>query len=114
MFGDNVEGTVRQIEACVESLQQDGYILSSAVNLEHNRENAELVKGSLAELRQDFPDLCYPSGLNVLDYLSETHGADSTAAVLVGAQVAGIGRALAISPSLATIYLKSDSPEDRP
>ena len=114
MFGDNVEGAVRQIEACVESLQQDGYILSSAVNLEHNRENAELVKGSLAELRQGFSDLCYPSGLNVLDYLSETYGADSPAAVLVGAHVLGTGKVSALGSDLATVYRKSDSSEDRP
>lgn len=115
IFGGDIKGIIQQIEAHAESLRQDDYKLaSSSAELAHNRKKVELVKGSLAQLRQDFPDLCYPSGLNVLDYLSETHGADSTAAVLVGAQVAGIGRALAISPSLATIYLKSDSLEDRP
>ena len=115
IFGGDIKGIIQQIEAHAESLRQDDYELaSSSAELAHNRKKVELVKGSLAQLRQDFPDLCYPSGLNVLDYLSETHGADSTAAVLVGAQVAGIGRALAISPSLATIYLKSDSLEDRP
>jgi len=115
IFGGDIKEIIHQIEAHAESLRQDDYKLaSSSAKLAHNRKKIELAKGSLAQLRQDFPDLCYPSGLNVLDYLSETHGADSTAAVLVGAQVAGIGRALAISPSLATIYLKSDSPEDQP
>ena len=116
MFGDNVEGAVRQIEACVESLQQDGYILSSVVNLESSREKVELVKGSIAQLRQDFSDLYYPNKLNVLNHLTENCGADAAdkIAVLVGAHVLETGKVCALGSDLATVYRKSDSPEDRP
>ena len=116
MFGDNVEGAVRQIEARAESLQQDGYMLSSTANLEPSREKVELVKGSLAELRQVFPDLHHPGVLNVLDDLVENFGADAAdkIAVLVGAHVLETGKVCALGSDLVTVYRKSDSPEDRP
>lgn len=116
MFEDNIEGAVRQIEARAESLQQDGYMLSSTANLEPSREKVELVKGSLAELRQVFPDLHHPGVLNVLDDLVENFGADAAdkIAVLVGAHVLETGKVCALGSDLATVYRKSDSPEDRP
>ena len=114
MFGDDLEGATRRIERDVESLQQDGYtLLDRSAKLTRIREKAELTKGSLAELRQAFPDLCYPSGLNALDYLAERYFADTDTeiAVLVGAQVMGTGKVRALGPNLATIYEKSDSSE---
>lgn len=111
--GGDVERVVEWFESCAESLRQDGYVLSSMVNLESSREKAELVKGSIAELRQYFPDLRYPSGLSVLDYLSETYGADSTAAVLVGAQVVGTGKVYTLGLDWATVYRKLDSSDSR-
>jgi len=72
MFGDDLEGATRRIERDVESLQQDGYALEClSAKLIHNREETELITGNLGELRQAFPDLCHPSGLNALDYLAE-------------------------------------------
>lgn len=116
MFEDNIEGAVRQIEARAESLQQDGYMLSSTANLEPSREKIELVKGSIAELRQVFPDLHHPGVLNVLDDLVENFGADAAdkIAVLVGAHVLETGKVCALGSDLATVYRKSDSLEDRP
>jgi len=112
MFGDDLEGATRRIEDDVESLQQDGYsLLCSSAKLMRSREKAELTTGSLVELRQAFPDLCYPSGLNALDYLAENYVADTEIAVLVGAQVMGIGKVYALGSNLATIYKKSDSSE---
>lgn len=112
MFGDDLEGATRRIEDDVESLQQDGYsLLCSSAKLMRSREKAELTTGSLVELRQAFPDLCYPSGLNALDYLAENYVADTEIAVLVGAQVMGTGKVYALGPNLATIYKKSDSSE---
>lgn len=113
MSGGDVERVVEWFKSCAESLRQDGYVLSSMVNLESSREKAELVKGSIAELRQYFPDLRYPSGLSVLDYLSETYGADSTAAVLVGAQVVGTGKVYTLGLDWATVYRKLDSSDSR-
>jgi hypothetical protein len=53
--------------------------------------------------------------LNVLDYLSEKYEADSTeAAILVGAHMTRMNKPYAIGADLATVYLKSDSPEDQP
>ena len=115
MFGDDLEGATRRIESDVESLQQDGYsLLCSSAKLMRSREKAELTTGSLVELRQAFPDLCYPSGLNALDHLTENYTADTEIAVLVGAQVMGTGKVYALGPNLATIYKKSDSSEGRP
>lgn len=112
MFGDDLEGATRRIERDVESLRQDGYtLLSSAASLMHSREKAGPVAGSLGELRQAFPDLCYPSGLNALDCLAEECSADTKMAVLVGAQVMGSGKVYALGTNLATIYKKSDSSE---
>lgn len=112
MFGDDLEEATRRIERDVESLRQDGYtLLSSAASLMHSREKAGPVAGSLGELRQAFPDLCYPSGLNVFDYLAEECSADTKMAVLVGAQVMGSGKVYALGTNLATIYKKSDSSE---
>ena len=112
MFGDDLEEATRRIERGVESLQQDGYTLAClSAKLIHSREEAELITGNLGELRQSFPDLCYPSGLNVLDYLAEKYSADTKMAVLVGAQVMGTGKVYALGPDLATIYKKSDSSE---
>ena len=112
MFGDDLEGATRRIEDDVESLQQDGYsLLCSSAKLMRSREKAELTTGSLVELRQAFPDLCYPSELNALDYLAENYVADTEIAVLVGAQVMGIGKVYALGSNLATIYKKSDSSE---
>lgn len=112
MFGDDLEEATRRIERDVESLRQDGYtLLSSAASLMHSREKAGPVAGSLGELRQAFPDLCYPSGLNALDYLTEECSIDTKMAVLVGAQVMGTGKVYALGPDLATIYKKSDSSE---
>lgn len=112
MFGDDLEEATRRIERDVESLRQDGYtLLSSAASLMHSREKAGPVAGSLGELRQAFPDLCYPSGLNALDCLAEECSADTKMAVLVGAQVMGSGKVYALGTNLATIYKKSDSSE---
>lgn len=112
MFGDDLKGATRRIERDAESLRQDGYtLLSSAASLMHSREKAGPVAGSLGELRQAFPDLCYPSGLNVFDYLAEECSADTKMAVLVGAQVMGTGKVYALDTNLATIYKKSDSSE---
>lgn len=112
MFGDDLEGATRRIERDVESLQQDGYALEClSAKLIHNREETELITGNLGELRQAFPDLCYPSGLNALDYLAEKCSADTKMAVLVGAQVMGTGKVYALGTNLATIYKKSDSSE---
>lgn len=112
MFGDDLEEATRRIERDVESLQQDGYaFLCLSAKLTHSREKAELTTGNLGELRQSFPDLCYPSGLNALDYLAEKYSADTKMAVLVGAQVMGTGKVRALGPDLATIYKKSDSSE---
>ena len=114
MFGDDLEEATRRIERDAESLRQDGYtLLDLSAKLTHIREKAELTKGSLAELRQAFPDLCYPSGLNALDYLAEKYFADTDTeiAVLVGAQVMGTGKVYALDTNLATIYKKSDSSE---
>ena len=112
MFGDDLEEATRRIEDDVESLQQNGYtLLCLSAKLMHNREEAELITGSLGELRQAFSDLCYPSGVNALDHLAENYAADTEIAVLVGAQVMGTGKVYALSPNLATIYKKSDSSE---
>lgn len=112
MFGDDLEEATRRIERDAESLRQDGYtLLSSAASLMHSREKAGPVAGSLGELRQAFPDLCYPSGLNALDCLAEECSADTKMAVLVGAQVMGSGKVYALGTNLATIYKKSDSSE---
>ena len=112
MFGDDLEGATRRIERDVESLQQDGYALEClSAKLIHNREETELITGNLGELRQAFPDLCHPSGLNALDYLAEKCSADTKMAVLVGAQVMGTGKVYALGTNLATIYKKSDSSE---
>lgn len=114
MFGDDLEEATRRIERDAESLRQDGYtLLDLSAKLTRIREKAELTKGSLAELRQAFPDLCYPSGLNALDYLAEKYFADTDTeiAVLVGAQVMGTGKVYALGTNLATIYKKSDSSE---
>ena len=112
MFGDDLEEATRRIERDVESLQQDGYtFLCLSAKLTRSREKAELTTGNLGELRQAFPDLCYPSGLNVFDYLTEECSADTKMAVLVGAQVMGTGKVRALGPDLATIYKKSDSSE---
>ena len=112
MFGDDLEGATRRIERDAESLRQDGYaLLDLSAKLTCIREKVELTKGSLAELRQAFPDLCYPSGLNVFDYLAEGCSADTKMAVLVGAQVMGTGKVHALGTNLATIYKKSDSSE---
>ena len=112
MFGDDLEGATRRIEGDVESLQQDGYsLLCLSAKLTRSREKAELTTGSLVELRQAFPDLCYPSGLNALDHLAENYAADTEIAVLVGAQVMGTGKVYALGSNLATIYKKSDSSE---
>ena len=114
MFGDDLEEATRRIERDAESLRQDGYtLLDLSAKLTRIREKAELTKGSLAELRQAFPDLCYPSGLNALDYLAEKYFADTDTeiAVLVGAQVMGTGKVCALDANLATIYKKSDSSE---
>ena len=112
MFGDDLEEATRRIERGLESLQQDGYTLAClSAKLIHSREEAELITGNLGELRQAFPDLCYPSGLNVFDYLTEECSIDTKMAVLVGAQVMGTGKVYALGPDLATIYKKSDSSE---
>ena len=112
MFGDDLEGATRRIEGDVESLQQNGYALAClSAKLMHSREKVELTKGSLAELRQAFPDLCYPSGVNALDHLAENYAADTKIAVLVGAQVIGTGEVYALGSDLATIYKKPDSSE---
>lgn len=112
MFGDDLEEATRRIERGVESLQQDGYTLAClSAKLIHSREEAELITGNLGELRQAFPDLCYPSGLNVFDYLTEECSIDTKMAVLVGAQVMGTGKVYVLGPDLATIYKKSDSSE---
>lgn len=112
MFGDDLEEATRRIERDVESLQQDGYaFLCLSAKLTHSREKAELITGNLGELRQAFPDLCYPSGLNVFDYLAEECSADTKMAVLVGAQVMGSGKVHTLGTNLATIYKKSDSSE---
>lgn len=111
MFGDDLKGATRRIERDAESLRQDGYtLLSSAASLMHSREKAGPVAGSLGELRQAFPDLCYPSGLNVFDYLAEECSADTKMAVLVGAQVMGTGKVYALDTNLATIY-KNQTPQ---
>ena len=115
MFGDDLEGATRRIESDVESLQQNGYkLLCLSAKLMRSREKAELTTGSLGELRQAFPDLCYPSGLNALDHLTENYAADTEIAVLVGAQAMGTGKVYALGPNLATIYKKSDSSEGWP
>ena len=112
MFGDDLEEATRRIKRDVESLQQDGYTLAClSAKLIHSREEIELITGNLGELRQAFPDLCYPSGLNVFDYLTEECSIDTKMAVLVGAQVMGTGKVYALGPDLATIYKKSDSSE---
>lgn len=112
MFGDDLEEATRRIERDAESLRQDGYtLLCLSAKLTHSREKAGPVAGSLEELRQAFPDLCYPSGLNALDYLAEKYSADTKMAVLVGAQVMGIGKVCDLGTNLATIYKKSDSSE---
>ena len=112
MFGDDLEEATRRIERDVESLQQDGYTLAClSAKLIHSREEIELITGNLGELRQAFPDLCYPSGLNALDYLAEKCSADTKMAVLVGAQVMGSGKVHTLGTNLATIYKKSDSSE---
>lgn len=112
MFGDDLEEATRRIERDVESLQQDGYtFLCLSAKLTRSREKAGPVAGSLAELRQAFPDLCYPSGLNALDCLAEKYSADTEMAVLVGAQVMGTGKVCDLGTNLATIYKKSDSSE---
>ena len=112
MFGDDLKGATRRIERDAESLQQDGYtLLCLSAKLTHSREKAGPVAGSLEELRQAFPDLCYPSGLNALDYLAEKYSADTKMAVLVGAQVMGTGKVCDLGTNLATIYKKSDSSE---
>ncbi len=111
MFGDDESAAVEWFESHAESLQQGGYTLAattdSSVNLVRKREDIQLVKGNLTELRQVFPGLCYPSGLNVLDYLSEKHTDSTDAAVLVGAHVFGAGKVYKIGSSLATIYIKT-------
>lgn len=112
MFGDDLEEATRRIKRDVESLQQDGYTLAClSAKLIHSREEIELTTGNLGELRQAFPDLCYPSGLNVFDYLAEECSADTKMAVLVGAQVMGSGKVHTLGTNLATIYKKSDSSE---
>ena len=112
MFGDDLEEATRRIKRDVESLQQDGYTLAClSAKLIHSREEIELITGNLGELRQAFPDLCYPSGLNVFDYLAEECSADTKMAVLVGAQVMGSGKVHTLGTNLATIYKKSDSSE---
>ena len=112
MFGDDLEEATRRIERDVESLQQDGYTLAClSAKLIHSREEIELITGNLGELRQAFLDLCYPSGLNVFDYLAEECSADTKMAVLVGAQVMGSGKVHTLGTNLATIYKKSDSSE---
>lgn len=115
MFRGDIKGAIQQLEAYAESLQQDGYTLATSASFAQSREKTELIKGTIAELHQAFPDLCYPSGLNVLDYLSEKYEADSTeAAILVGAHMTRMNKPYAIGADLATVYLKSDSPEDQP
>ncbi len=112
MFGDDLEEATRRIERDAESLRQDGYTLAClSAKLIHSREEIELTTGNLGELRQAFPDLCYPSGLNVFDYLAEECSADTKMAVLVGAQVMGSGKVHTLGTNLATIYKKSDSSE---
>lgn len=112
MFGDDLEEATRRIKRDVESLQQDGYTLAClSAKLIHSREEIELITGNLGELRQAFPDLCYPSGLNVFDYLAEECSADTKMAVLVGAQVMVSGKVHTLGINLATIYKKSDSSE---
>lgn len=113
IFGGDIKGVIQQLEAYAESLQQDGYTLATSASVAQYREKIELIKGTLAELRQAFPDLCYPSGLSVLDYLSEKYGADSTdAAVLVGAYMTKMNKPYTIGADLATVYLKPDLSED--
>ena len=115
MFGNNAKGAVERLETWAESLQQDGHVLATTASVAQPREKIELIKGTITELRQAFPDLCYPSGLNVLDYLSEKYEADSTeAAILVGAHMTRMNKPYAIGADLAAVYLKSDSPEDQP
>ncbi len=107
-FGDSIQRAVEWFKANAESLRQDGYIMAHLSKFPQSKEEVQLIKGSLSELRQIFPDLCYPSGLNILDYLSEQHSADSTkAAVLVGAHVTGTGEVYKLGLDLATIYIKS-------
>lgn len=111
MFGGDESAAVEWFEGHAESLQQGGYTMAAMVdasaNLVHKGEDIQLVKGSLAELRQVFPGLCYLSGLNVLDYLSKKHTDSTDAAVLVGAHVLGTGKVYKLGSSLAMIYIKT-------
>ena len=97
----------------VKSLRQDGYQLMTFLESGRSRGDIKLVKGNFEELRQIFPDLCYPSGLNVFDSLSERHGTDTgRAAVMVGAKVFGDGEIFEIGLNFATLYLNSESLEE--
>lgn len=111
MFGGDESAAVEWFESHAESLQQGGYTMAAMVDasadLVHKVEDIQLVKGSLTELRQVFPGLCYPSGLNALDYLSEKHTDSTDTAVLVGAHVLGTGKVYKLGSSLATIYIKT-------
>ncbi len=114
MLGYNIEEATEKIKNYVKAWQQEGYSFLSTSGSTSGREKIEFVKGSLAELRQALPDLCYPSGLNLFDRFLEDGVSGSTEfAVLIGARVFGKDRLyVTLGVDAATVYKKQDSPED--